>query len=90
MFASKEEYHRRYDICKSCGHFDYILKRCTACGCFMPFKAKVSWMKCPHGFWDVVETACPIDINENIEGPEDLQDLENVERIKQHFKNLKT
>ena len=51
MFASKEEYQRRYSICKSCEKFDNIHKKCRECGCYMPLKCKASWMKCPKGFW---------------------------------------
>ena len=67
MIASKEEYHNRYSKCKSCNQFDDFLKKCKECGCYMPFKAKISWMKCPNGFWSTSESVTEVDTLEIIE-----------------------
>ena len=55
MFTSKDEYHRRYNICKLCERFDTKWKKCLDCGCFMPLKCKISGAMCPKGLWGIVD-----------------------------------
>lgn len=55
IFTSKEEYHRRYEICKTCDSFNDVLKLCLECACFMPAKCKLSESACPKNLWDTTD-----------------------------------
>jgi hypothetical protein len=47
--ASDDEQEIRYNICSIC---DYLTGgRCSKCGCFMKFKAKIKVVSCPDGRW---------------------------------------
>ena len=61
FFTNKEEYHRRYDICKSCDRFNNLTKQCKECNCFMPMKCKISNLPCPLGYWDFAENISETD-----------------------------
>ena len=37
----------RMDICRSCEHFNNIVKTCKLCGCFMPAKTNFKEQRCP-------------------------------------------
>ena len=60
-FTSKEEYHRRYDICKSCDKFFSLTKQCTECHCFMPIKCKMGISSCPLKYWDIADNISETD-----------------------------
>lgn len=47
---SKELKSKRYSVCKSCDKFT-ILKTCSDCDCFMPFKTLVVSAVCPNNKW---------------------------------------
>ena len=51
MFVIKNIAETRYSICKSCSYFNNIVKTCTDCNCFMPFKVKIAAVSCPHNKW---------------------------------------
>lgn len=40
----------RMDICKECVFFTKQ-KFCKVCGCFMPIKTRIPFMKCPMKKW---------------------------------------
>ena len=44
----KEE---RLKICNDCEFYNWSLRMCDECGCFMPFKSLIVKMKCPVGKW---------------------------------------
>jgi hypothetical protein len=56
MFVSKEEYLKRYEICKSCDSFINLTKQCKECSCFMQIKCKFSGVRCPKDYWGPSET----------------------------------
>lgn len=70
MFASKDEYHRRYNICKLCERFDTKWKKCLDCGCFMPFKCKISSAMCPQQKWGSTESVAEEDTLETFGDPD--------------------
>ena len=41
---------QRMEICKKCVFFTKY-KFCKMCGCFMPVKTKIPFMKCPAEKW---------------------------------------
>lgn len=41
---------KRYAICLSCEEINKF-KICNKCGCFMPFKVRLSGAECPIGKW---------------------------------------
>lgn len=41
----------RYELCKSCVHFNATLKTCKLCGCFLPAKTKLKGSQCPLKKW---------------------------------------
>jgi len=48
--AHKEVVDERMDMCNKCE--DYTkLRLCSNCMCFMPYKTKLSFAKCPKGKW---------------------------------------
>ena len=67
MFVSKNEYHQRYSICKSCDKFNNILKQCQECRCFMPAKCKMSMAKCPNNLWLASTSTIEVNTLETIE-----------------------
>lgn len=67
MFVSKEEYHRRYEICKSCDSFNSVIKLCKECGCFMQLKCKISAVFCPKKHWERGESTATVE-PETIDG----------------------
>jgi hypothetical protein len=69
MFVNKDEYHRRYSICKSCPKFDNLFKRCRECNCFMPAKCKLSNSACPDNHWSILD----------ISVPDELEDIETLD-----------
>jgi hypothetical protein len=69
MFVNKEEYYRRYSICKSCPKFDNLFKRCRECNCFMPAKCKLSNSACPDNHWSILDVSV-LDELEDIETSE--------------------
>lgn len=48
--VSDEERERRLDICAQCEFFT-MSGRCSKCGCYMRFKAKLRAGQCPVGKW---------------------------------------
>lgn len=42
--------NERFEICKKC---EFLIngERCEKCGCYMPLKTKLPFMKCPEGKW---------------------------------------
>lgn len=51
-FVTKEEYHQRYSICKSCPDLnDGMFKECKHCNCVMTFKCGLADAKCPIDKW---------------------------------------
>ena len=40
----------RYAICLECEEISKF-KTCNKCGCFMPFKVRLSGVECPIGKW---------------------------------------
>ena len=46
--ASKSQ--KRMEVCTKCEHL-LPNKGCTQCGCYMPLKTKLPWIKCPIGKW---------------------------------------
>jgi hypothetical protein len=46
---------KRYDICKSCSHFNSFWKTCNSCKCFMPIKVLIPSAKCPEGQWEIID-----------------------------------
>ena len=51
IFVTKQEYHYRYDICKSCEKFKSSTKQCDVCNCFMFIKCSLNGSECPIGKW---------------------------------------
>jgi hypothetical protein len=51
MFVNKQVANERYQICKSCEHFNTLLKMCKKCSCIMPIKVTLSVTRCPEGKW---------------------------------------
>jgi hypothetical protein len=49
--VSETEIHNRINICSSCEHFRHQDQRCSLCGCFMAFKARLRSQDCPIGKW---------------------------------------
>ena len=41
---------KRYAICLDCEEISKI-RTCNKCGCFMPFKVRLSGVECPIGKW---------------------------------------
>ena len=70
MFTSKDEYHRRYNICKLCERFDTKWKKCLDCGCFMPLKCKISVAMCPQNHWVSTESFAEEDTMETFDHPD--------------------
>lgn len=48
VLADKQEVERRLSICQACPRFDSSRKKCTLCGCKMPYKVELQAAKCPH------------------------------------------
>ena len=46
--VSEEEKERRLDICGTCELYDATRKKCTKCGCNMPWKTALASAHCPH------------------------------------------
>lgn len=38
-------------ICAACPHYNLATHRCRLCGCYMQFKARIPYLKCPDGRW---------------------------------------
>lgn len=51
IYVKKEIAQNRYDICKSCEHFNLETKNCNLCGCFMKVKVKIPEAFCPVNKW---------------------------------------
>ena len=51
IFVKKEIAQNRYDICKSCEHFNMEIKICNQCVCFMKIKVKMPGAFCPVNKW---------------------------------------
>ena len=51
IYVKKEIAQHRYDICKSCEHFNIETKNCDLCGCFMKVKVKIHEAFCPLNKW---------------------------------------
>lgn len=49
--VTDSEYNRRLLICKSCSNLSSN-KTCLVCGCFVSFRARLSYKKCPHAAGD--------------------------------------
>lgn len=45
------EVARRLALCHRCELFIHQQKRCSQCGCFMKFKARLRSQSCPVGKW---------------------------------------
>ena len=45
---------QRMDTCKSCEHYQPEPQKCGKCGCFMPAKVLVPFVKCPEDKWKSV------------------------------------
>lgn len=41
---------KRYAVCVECDKITKI-RTCKECGCFMPFKVRLSGVECPIGKW---------------------------------------
>ena len=54
--VTAEQEYQRMRICKSCELFDVPSKKCWACGCYMPMKAKVKLAQCPKGKWPKLDS----------------------------------
>lgn len=50
-YAPKDVQEDRYRICESCTLFNPVLKKCTACGCFMQLKTRLAHAYCPKDKW---------------------------------------
>lgn len=50
-FVSSVEATDRMDICKGCEVRNKRLNICTACGCYLPFKTKLTKAECPMQLW---------------------------------------
>jgi len=48
---AKKGFKERIEICENCKHYQRRIQRCSICGCFMLFKARVTFAKCPKGYW---------------------------------------
>ena len=49
--VEETEVSRRLALCEKCELFIHEQKRCSQCGCFMKFKAKLRSQHCPVGKW---------------------------------------
>jgi hypothetical protein len=58
--VEKEIAEERYKICKSCVNFT-SLKFCALCNCYMPFKTKLQYKKCPIDKWLAVQDKKEVD-----------------------------
>lgn len=43
--------NEKLKICIVCEHFDHDSKKCKKCGCYMPAKTLLPWVRCPAGKW---------------------------------------
>lgn len=54
-FAPDDVYRYRLATCFSCEHYIHKTKRCSKCGCFMAWKARVAGdptKLCPLNIWE--------------------------------------
>lgn len=49
--ASQELQEQRLAICETCPFLTIDKSRCSACGCFVKSKVKMSSSTCPKGYW---------------------------------------
>jgi uncharacterized paraquat-inducible protein A len=49
--VDEREIERRLALCHRCELFIRQQKRCSRCGCFMKFKARMRSQHCPVGKW---------------------------------------
>lgn len=49
--VDEAEIARRLRLCKRCDLFIKEQERCSQCGCFMKFKARLRSQHCPVGKW---------------------------------------
>lgn len=53
--VDSEVFQERYDICKTCEHFNAEKVKCKECGCHLPSKLLEAFEDCPIGKWDIDE-----------------------------------
>jgi len=51
-FTEKQTAIDRWNVCKSCEHFQSKFYSCYQCGCFMPTKVRKPLATCPENKWD--------------------------------------
>lgn len=49
--ASSDCQEERWNLCKSCEHYDEQPQGCKYCGCYLPAKIKDQWGECPIDKW---------------------------------------
>lgn len=49
--VDEQEIVRRLSLCHRCDLYIRAQKRCSQCGCYMQFKAKMRSQHCPVGKW---------------------------------------
>jgi len=48
---STEDVQERLGICHGCDQFDNEKSKCSSCGCYMKFKARLRSSHCPKNKW---------------------------------------
>ena len=51
LFVNLDTAKQRYATCKSCEHFEDLIKTCNRCNCFMIAKVTFSSAHCPENKW---------------------------------------
>lgn len=52
---SEEERNKRYDICKTCEHFNEKTTQCKICNCIMSVKTYLGQSSCPLKKWTKID-----------------------------------
>lgn len=49
--VDEAEYKDRVATCERCPHFDWEIRQCRACSCFIDLKAHIRTSDCPKRLW---------------------------------------
>lgn len=49
--VSQEEFEDRIKTCERCPHFDWEIRQCRVCTCFVDLKANLRTSECPKHLW---------------------------------------
>lgn len=54
LLKDKDELKKRIIACRNCENYTKV-KTCKICRCFMPFKRKFLYAKCPENKWTILK-----------------------------------